>query len=137
MPFYDYRCPCRVKALERPYEARKDPLTCDECGEPAEYMFPLSAAKGFQPFESYYNEALDSDVHGRRHLQEILRAKGLQEAGDKVNGARLSDENKGTSAHMMRKQPPKGVDYGEQMRKQDEARKLVPELDIRTDIPPE
>jgi len=42
----------------------------------------------FMPFESYYDEALDCDIHGRREKKQILTAMGLQEAGDSVGGAR-------------------------------------------------
>lgn len=61
------------------------------------YQFPVHAIKGFQPFEDYHDESLGVDIKGRRHKQEVMRAMGVIEAGDKVHGGRNWDENAGVT----------------------------------------
>jgi len=69
MPLYDYKCrTCgKVDAWIRPYIDREKPVTC-RCGGNSDYQFPVSAALGYRPFESFYCEPLDCDVHGTRSL---------------------------------------------------------------------
>jgi hypothetical protein len=74
-----------------PYEERKFLRECAFCGGNLIYQFPLDAVKGIQFFEPYYDEALDCDILGRQHKQQVLKSMGLQEAGDSVGGARNFD----------------------------------------------
>ena len=62
------------------------------------YQFPVEAMRGFQPFESYHDEGLGVDVHGKRERQQIMAAKGLVEAGDTSGGHRNFDESNAVSA---------------------------------------
>lgn len=95
MPRYDYKCTgCNsVKEEHRSVdEDHRAPGVCDQCGKVTEFIFPLG---GFAlwTFEPYYDEALDMDVHSRGEKKQILKSLGLQEAGDKVGGARNFDKD--------------------------------------------
>lgn len=125
MPRYDYRCNTCGKTVERSvsYDARAIPYPCD-CGGVQEYCFPMSAIDGYQPFEPMYVEPLGCDVSGRRELRQILKDQGLQEAGDKVGGARNWDPK----ANNIMPQAPRGESYLkvlERRRKADEAAKAM------------
>jgi hypothetical protein len=63
----------------------------------------MSAIKGYMPFESYYDESLDMDIHGLRHKKQIMKALGVVEAGDKVKGARNWDEKAPNSVKPIQK----------------------------------
>jgi len=93
MPFYDYVCNnCNNKVeLRCLYEERLVNKSCD-CGGNLLYQFPMSAAQGYVPFEPYYDESLNIDIHGLRHKQQVMKALGVIEAGDKVHGARNYDD---------------------------------------------
>jgi hypothetical protein len=52
----------------------------------------MSGIFGFQPFESYYDESLNMDIHGRRHKEQTMKALNVIEAGDKIHGSRNYDE---------------------------------------------
>ena len=92
--YYDYRCSkcSTVYTEKRDFEDRLSAVDC-ECGGVCEYQFPVSAALGFQPFESYYDESLGCDIKGKRHHQEVMRSRGVIEAGDPVRGARNVESN--------------------------------------------
>ena len=106
---YDYRCgECsRVVVDDRSFETREMPLHCG-CGGTMEYQFPLSAIKGFTPFESYYDEALGCDINGPREKAQILKAMGLVEAGDSIKGSRNFDKD---APDHIKSRPPKGVTF--------------------------
>jgi len=91
VPNYDYRCSSNhVSTRFVSWDARERGHQC-WCGADAEYQFPVQAARGFQPFEAYYDEGLGFDVTGRRDKKHIMSALGVQEAGDPVHGARDVD----------------------------------------------
>ena len=93
MPLYDYTCEtCNTtKEIVVSLEDKKKTIKC-QCGGDAALQFPVTAIKGFQPFESYYDESLDMDIHGRRHKEQVMKALNVIEAGDKVRGARNYDD---------------------------------------------
>lgn len=95
MPFYDYCCNmCNLQVEERrEYKDRDAVKKCSSCNGSLVYQFPMSAAKGYVPFEPYYDESLDVDIHGLRHKQQVMKAMGVIEAGDKVHGARNYDSD--------------------------------------------
>ena len=115
MARYDYKCNgCGVvETHEVKFDDRKTERAC-ECGESASYQFPIDAIKGFQPFEEYYDEALDCDIKGREHRKSVMRQAGVIEAGDKVGGARNFDNK---APNPMKPLPPRGVDYAPKIRK--------------------
>jgi hypothetical protein len=45
------------------------------------------------PFEDYYDEALDTNISGRRQLATELKARNLVPIGDRVGGAIDWDKN--------------------------------------------
>ena len=94
MPLYDYTCDtCNTTSeIVVSLEDKKETLKC-QCGGTGTLEFPVSAIKGFQPFESYYDESLNVDIHGRRHKEQVMKALNVIEAGDKVRGARNYDDN--------------------------------------------
>lgn len=95
MPSYDFKCnDCGdvTTHFNIPYPIRKDPMVCRECGGIAGYQFPVNAAQGFQPFEAYHDEGLGVDIHGRRERQQVMKARGVVEAGGTVGGARNVDK---------------------------------------------
>lgn len=104
MPLYDYSCnKCEKKQeLWSSFEVRNHTREC-ACGGQLEYQFPMSAIKGYMPFESYYDESLDMDIHGLRHKKQIMKALGVVEAGDKVKGARNWDEKAPNSVKPIQK----------------------------------
>ena len=94
MPIYDYTCTTCKATHEHvsSFDTRPKSVKC-ECGGKATYNFPLQGIFGFQPFESYYDESLDVDIHGRRHKEQVMKALNVIEAGDKVHGARNYDSS--------------------------------------------
>ena len=108
MPRYDYSCSeCgRTVELYASFENRQQAVPCT-CGEgELKYQFPMTAIKGFQPFEAYYDEAADCDFTGQRDKKEKLKILELQEAGDRVGGARNFDEK---APHHVKPLPPRGA----------------------------
>ena len=95
MPLYDYTCTSCNRTQEHvvAYEDKPDIIECEGCGGEASYSFPLGGIFGFQPFESYYDESLDMDIHGRRHKEQTMKALNVIEAGDKVHGGRNYDSS--------------------------------------------
>lgn len=132
MACYDYKCAIcgRVEEHDVPYEARHHPRACS-CQGLMHYQFPLSAARGFQPFAPYYDEALGVDVTGRRQKRQTLAALGLQEAGDKRGGARY--EERSPLASCVVPLPPQGVSLSQLQRESDLARKAADELVVGVD----
>ncbi len=127
MPRYTYACPhCRYEQdAFVAYADRTDPQTCERCGAHAYYQFPVEAALGFQPFEPYYDEALDGDITGRRDKQLFLKAEGLIEAGDKVRGSRNFDAK---APHHIKPLPPRGTSV---WANKDKQRREVEQLNAR------
>lgn len=83
--------------------------------------FPVEAARGYQAFEAYYDEALNLDITGRRQKQQELKARELVEAGDRVRGAINFDKH---APHHIKPLPPRGITYqwhDEQRRKTERA----------------
>jgi len=109
MPRYDYRC-CVCGSVSTkfvPYEDRAKDSRC-ECGSTAKYEFPVGAALGVRTMEPYYDEALGCDIHGPRHKARVMRAQGVQEAGDTVRGARNFDKD---APHHVKPLPLQGIEY--------------------------
>ena len=135
MPTYGYRCGTCGKEVDRyvDYEGRETPWPCDTYGCYGEqrYTFPVTAARGFQPFAEYHDEALGVDITGRRQKRQTLAAMGLQEAGDKVGGARFEEH----SSHAARivPLPPQGVSLSELQRRSDLDRAAAAEMVVGVD----
>ncbi len=106
MPRYDFNCLVCNFEEERWASFEERTATCPECGDKMVRQFPLSAIKGFQPFESYYDEGLGCDINGRRERQQVMKALNVIEAGDKVHGGRNFEAN---APHHVKPQPPRGA----------------------------
>lgn len=117
MPRYGYKCPHCESVQDEfvSYADRLDPKTCDSCGAYAYYQFPVEAALGFQPFEPYYDEALDGDITGRKDKKLFLKSEGLIEAGDKVHGSRNFDKH---AREHIKPQKPRGYSVWQAKEKQ-------------------
>jgi hypothetical protein len=108
MPNYGYRCECGYVFDDfGPYEDRKKPRECVECGEMAQYSQADSLTRNFIGFESYYDEGLDCDIHGHRHRREVMRSQGVIEAGDAKGGARNVEKT------AIGRQAPKGINHSD------------------------
>ena len=105
MPNYDYSCPKCYVQEERSVKDRLVAQFC-HCGAKMDRQFPVEAAKNFQPFESYYDEALDVDITGREDRRHKMAAMGVIEAGDSVGGAREFDKH---APHHIKPLPPRGA----------------------------
>lgn len=120
MPKYDYRCSeCdRVTEEHRNVDDRQLNGICPHCKSDTEFVFPLG---GFAlwTFEPYYDEALDMDIRSRGEKKEVLRALGLQEAGDKVGGARNFDKD---AEYVRADQPLSGRTYDDHVKEQELAK---------------
>ena len=57
------------------------------------------------------------DIRGRREQKEVYAAHGIQEAGDRIGGARDIEES--PLANCMDKQPPKGKTISDWQREKD------------------
>ena len=124
---YDYACGTCGNVTEHniPFEDRHTPQVC-ECGGKAAYRFPVSAR--FVPFETYYDETLGFDVHGRRERKEALRAFGLIEAGDSVNGARNVESS--PHAEMIKPLPPRGITLSDIQKREEGSKKALESFEI-------
>lgn len=109
MPRYDYRCrSCGSVSTEFVrYEDRASDKKCS-CGSASKYEFPMGAALGVRVMEAYYDEGLGCDIHGARHKAQVMKAQGVQEAGDTVHGARNFDKS---APHHVKPLPPQGIEY--------------------------
>lgn len=107
MAKYDFECEkCgKVETHSMAWEESQFPRKCS-CGGTAHKLFPVEAAYGIKIQEPYYDEALGVDISGKREKQQILKAMGYQETGDKVHGAR--DFDKHASIHI-KPLPPRGI----------------------------
>ena len=124
MPRYDYTCSqCgHVEEKWNKYEHRIVTYPCSRCSEGVmEYMFPYGAIHGYQPFKPVYVETLGCDVSSRGELRHILKDQGLQEAGDKVGGARNWDPK----ANNIMPQEPRGISYLELQKRRADAQSEV------------
>tara|TARA_R110000824_G_scaffold372146_5_gene562265 strand:- start:1367 stop:1867 length:501 start_codon:yes stop_codon:yes gene_type:complete len=89
MPTYDYECNSCGAYTEHivSYENHDDFQDCASCGLKgvAGYVISMPNVEFFTP---YHDESLNCDINGRRHRQQVMAAQGVQEAGDRVGGAR-------------------------------------------------
>lgn len=132
MPLYDFECDrCgKMQAVIRTYEDRERPVSC-RCGGNGRYQFPVSAALGFKPFESFYCEPLDCDVHGKREWAQILASEGIEEKGERAG---IRNEEKSQYAERVLPQKPIGRSYADVQREKERVRKLGPEIERLTDL---
>lgn len=124
MPKYDYKCGACGHVTEEHRtvtENHRAPGQCSECKEATEFVFPTG---GFSlwTFQPGYDEGVDMDIHSRGEKKQILKAMGLQEAGDKVGGARNFDKS---GEYVRAQQPLTGRTYDTVMREKEEARKAA------------
>jgi len=115
MPNYEYYCEfCdTVEDHIVPFEARRMPKPCS-CGGFAHYQF--SFTRNVQIQESYYDEGLGVDIHGKRHRQQVMKAMDVVEAGDKKGGARNVEK------YAIGQSNPQGISHSDVQRKQEKAR---------------
>ena len=121
MPKFDYQCPDCQRTEEHwvDFEVRRTPRPCP-CGSFMEWQFPLNfEIAGFEPF---YHEGLGMDINGPRELKQILKANGMVEAGDKVDGAR--NEEKSVHAQKLDKQPLQGISLSDLQRKRERQKEI-------------
>ena len=107
MPTYDYKCiVCDNVTTIRDvlYEHRMTQRLCSECSGTQTYVFPLEA--GIVVHESHFDEGLGCDIGGDRERKQVMKALGLEEAGDAVGGAR-NEEGKGEGIYA-----PQGIKDG-------------------------
>ena len=121
MPQYDYVWPdCQNKEEHIvPYNARTTPRPC-KCGGFMDYTFTL--CRTIWGGISGYDEALGVDINGRRERDQILKDKGLVQAGDKVGGSRNWEKNSEQAVGISEQQ---GLRYSDQQRAKEEARKAA------------
>ena len=81
-------------------------------------------------FEPYHDEALNCDIHGERHRQQVLAAEGLHESGDRVGGAREFDVSNPGNGGIL---PLQGVSNDENRRKADKRRQQAGEMVVGVD----
>ena len=131
MPCYDYECRfCGAKTTEIvEYENRKVPQLCT-CGAGMDYQFPLGAVRGIQHFEPMYCEVFDCDVNGKREWEEIKRAEGVVEKGERSG---LRNEEKSRHAVKIAPQKPVGRSYADVQRTRDKDNALVPQIEKMMD----
>ena len=131
MACYDYICDdCGATSVENiPFEARKHPIAC-QCGGWMQWQFPVTAILGFQPFEPFHHEGWGVDINGRGELRENMRARGLQESGDKVHGGR--DFETSRHANTMVPLSPQGISLSDQQRETDLNQKAAGEMEVGT-----
>lgn len=119
MPSYDFICfECDNKFSDFvPYEQRGMQL-CDNCGGPAEMLFPVEAVQGIVVSEGGYCEQLDCDVTSERDMIEKAKRLGYVQAGDHVGGAR-NDEKKQHGLYKAR-----GKNFDDKLRERDKKKAL-------------
>ena len=129
MPLYDYICPVCGHADEFLISLADldQPQPCT-CGSTMNRQFPVEAAMGFRPFNSFYCEPLDCDVHGRQEWNQILRSEGIQEKAEPA-GKRL--EEKSRFASRILPQKPIGRRYADVQRQRDRNEKIGKEIEKR------
>ena len=130
MPTYDYKCESCNSYTEHivRYDDRHDAQVCRICTkQKAEYVMTMPHTRVFEP---YHDEALNCDIHGERHRQQVLAAEGLQEAGDRVNGAREFDASNPGNAGVM---PLQGISHDDNRRNTDKRRRQAGEMVVGVD----
>ena len=73
--------------------------SCPDCGSHA--VLQIVPGATLVTYQTHYDEGLGMDVSGPREKQQILKALGLQEVGDKVGGARNEDKHAGVQVGRM------------------------------------
>ena len=106
MRLYDFTCNKCSAAVERTVPFEQKSAKCPECSGRMTRAFPTGAARGFQPFEAYYDEGLGCDIGGRRERRQVMKALNVIEAGDAKGGARNFDPK---ASATIKPQPPKGI----------------------------
>tara|TARA_R110000824_G_scaffold322745_3_gene509728 strand:+ start:412 stop:924 length:513 start_codon:yes stop_codon:yes gene_type:complete len=122
---YDYRCEdCRITwEFDVPMDERDTrKCGCPGCDEPMKRQFPTDAIKGFQPFEAYHCPARGIDINGPGEDRETMRAMGIHEAGDPVNGARNFETSK--EAVTLDREPPTGRRLSDIQREQEHSQNM-------------
>ena len=130
MPTYDYKCESCNSYTEHivRYDDRHDAQVCRICTkQKAEYVMTRPHTREIEP---YHDEALNCDIHGERHRQQVLAAEGLQEAGDRVNGAREFDASNPGNAGVM---PLQGISHDDNRRNTDKRRRQAGEMVVGVD----
>ena len=97
---------------------------CSECSGTQTYVFPLEA--GIVVHESHFDEGLGCDIGGDRERKQVMKALGLEEAGDAVGGAR-NEEGKGEGIYA-----PQGIKLSDMQRKTEAAEKVKNEKMVST-----
>lgn len=92
---------------------------------PAPRLNPVEV--GFTP---YYDEALDADIETPQQKKHILKAEGLIEAGDPVNGARNFDKHAPDHVKMG---TPQGKKWVSPLQRQAQAQVAQKEWDVSTE----
>jgi len=130
MPTYHYECPSCNGYTEHVvgYDDRHALQECKWCKlHESEYVMTMPHTKVFEP---YHDEALNCDIHGERHRQQVLAAEGLHESGDRVGGAREFDVSNPGNGGIL---PLQGVSNDENRRKADKRRQQAGEMVVGVD----
>jgi len=130
MPTYDYHCTSCNSYTEHivRYDDRHDAQVCRTCTkQKAEYVMTMPHTRVFEP---YHDEALNCDIHGERHRQQVLAAEGLHESGDRVGGAREFDASNPGNAGVM---PLQGISHDDNRRNTDKRRRQAGEMVVGVD----
>lgn len=79
MPTYDYHCyDCGIE-WEAVHKVNERELEyCDECGKQAGRYITMT---GRPVILEYYSENLNAHITGPNHRKEVMRQKGVEEAG--------------------------------------------------------
>ena len=127
MPNYDYQGKsCNNYTEHRvSYEKRNEDQECGTCGGLANYVISMPRVYVFEP---YHDEALNCDIRGKRHKEQVLAAEGLIEAGDRVNGSRDFDSRRAVGVL-----PPQGVSHDDNRRAADKRKKQGDEMVVGVD----
>jgi len=105
---YDFQC-CVCDLVEEQFVDNTIKAgACSQCSGPTVRLFPVGAARGFQDFQSYYDEGLGCDITGRRQRQFVMKALNVIEAGDRSGGARNFDEK---APEHMKPEPLRGEPF--------------------------
>ena len=123
MPNYNFACHACERVWDSIVPFEEKWLICT-CGAKVERKFPIEALNGMQIMESYFDEGLGVDIHGKRHRAEVMRGMGLVEAGDPIGGARSFDSSLG----MTEGEKPKPVGREYRGSREDEAKDFEVEV---------
>lgn len=105
MPLYKYVCQTcgRDQELFRSVAERHATVVCPTCRSLCQKALVAPLVRTFEP---YFDEGLGSDVYSESDRRQLMRERGVIEAGDKVGGARNFDPK---APELVKKVPPKGV----------------------------